>query len=49
MEDEISLSQLYKYVYICETPGCANAYGSDKEENDKHICPVCLDKIEKGV
>ena len=43
-DKETALSQYYKFVYVCETPGCNNYYGSDKEENGKHICPLCEDK-----
>lgn len=46
--DKGSLLKYYKYVYICEKPGCSNAYGSDKEEKEEHICPTCEDKQKKN-
>jgi DNA-directed RNA polymerase subunit RPC12/RpoP len=36
------LNCFYKYVYPCEK--CSRQYGSDKEEKDKHRCPICEGK-----
>ena len=46
MED--NLNQYYKFVYVCETPGCASAYGSDKEEKGEHFCPICEGKFNNS-
>ncbi len=44
---ENSLNEYYKFVYVCDTDGCTNAYGSDKEEKGEHFCPICEDKIKR--
>ena len=47
MEDNSNLNEYYKFVYVCDTDGCTNAYGSDKEEKGEHFCPICEDKIKR--
>jgi len=44
METNKDLNNCYKYVYICNK--CKREYGSDKEEKDKHICPICEGKFK---
>ena len=39
MENTKDLKEVYKFVYACEK--CKTKYGSDKEENPPHLCPIC--------
>jgi rRNA maturation endonuclease Nob1 len=42
IEQEIekeNLKDYYKFVYTCDN--CSKRYGSDKEEKEKHLCPIC--------
>ena len=44
MEEDKDILQYYKFAYTCE---CGIKYGSDKEEKDLHICPICEEKNKK--
>jgi len=44
--NRLNLESCYKHVYVCDTPECSRVYGSDKEEEGKHICPVCEGKVK---
>ena len=43
MEENTNLNKYYKYVYPCS---CGRIYGSDKKENEEHVCPICEGKIK---
>ena len=36
------LEEIYKFVYTCKE--CNKKYGSDKKENQIHLCPLCEKK-----
>ena len=44
MEPNEELKVCYKYVYNCDK--CNREYGSDKEEKEIHICPICEGKFK---
>ncbi len=37
-----NLEDIYKHVYTCNK--CDSKYGSDKEEKESHLCPICEKK-----
>ena len=45
METDEKILKYYKFAYTCS---CGQKYGSDKkEEQGKHICPICEDKNKR--
>lgn len=35
-----ALKSVYKFTYRCSIRGCCKVYGTDKEENGRHLCPL---------
>lgn len=42
-KEESDLDKFYRFVYICK---CGREYGSDEEEENEHLCPICRGELK---